>query len=129
MAKLARTRNNGTMTESMFWAMIRAALRNKSRWWKPIAQCKQNSRRKYKGTNKRQKWEYQCAICKNWFSDKLINVDHKIPAGQLNCANDLPVFVEKLFCEVESLQCLCIECHNLKTAKERNDKGKNRKRV
>lgn len=114
--------------------MIRSALRNKSRWWKPISQCKQNARRKYKGSNKRQKWEYQCAICTNWFSDKQINVDHITPAGQLQSANDLPMFVEKLFCEVGGLQCLCKGCHDVKTAGERqkskaNDKRKNRKTV
>ena len=28
------------MTEAAFWSMIRSALRQKSRWWKPIAECK-----------------------------------------------------------------------------------------
>jgi 5-methylcytosine-specific restriction endonuclease McrA len=117
-----RTRNNGTMTESMFWSMIRSTLRNKSRWWKPISQCKSNARRKYNGPNKRQRWEYQCAKCKKWWSEKNINVDHIIPAGSLQCADDLPGFVERLFVEVEGLQVLCSNCHNLKTKSERNEK-------
>jgi len=117
-----RTRNNGTMTESMFWGMIRSTLRNKSRWWKPISQCKSNARRKYNGPNKRQRWEYQCAKCKKWWSEKNINVDHIIPAGSLQCADDLPGFVERLFVEVEGLQVLCSNCHNLKTKSERNEK-------
>jgi 5-methylcytosine-specific restriction endonuclease McrA len=117
-----RTRNNGTMTESMFWSMIRSTLRNKSRWWKPISQCKSNARRKYNGPNKRQRWEYQCAKCKKWWSEKNINVDHIIPAGSLQCADDLPRFVERLFVEVEGLQVLCSNCHNLKTKSERNEK-------
>lgn len=128
--KAAKTRNNGSMTEAQFWAMIRSALRNKSRWWKPITQCKLNGRRAYKGPNKRQKWEYKCNQCKGWFSDKLINVDHIIPAGELSCSQHLPMFVERLFCEVDHLQILCIECHNVKTQKERNNgERKNRKRV
>lgn len=114
-----RTRNAGTFTESMFWSFIRSALRNKSRWWKPITQCKMNSRRAYKGPLKRQKFEYQCNECKNWFPEKNINVDHRIPAGSLNCAQDLPGFVERLFVEVEGLQVLCETCHNIKTQNEK----------
>jgi 5-methylcytosine-specific restriction endonuclease McrA len=117
-----KTRNNGTMTESAFWSFIRSGLRQKSRWWKPITQCKLNAKRTYKGPNKRQKFEYQCNICKKWFAEKNINVDHVIPAGSLNCANDLPGFVERLFCETDNLQVLCSGCHNVKTQNEKNGK-------
>mgnify|MGYP003704300339 CR=1 FL=1 len=117
-----KPRNAGTMTESAFWSFIRSALRQKSRWWKPIAQAKQLAKRKYKGPNKRQKFEYQCNVCKDWYPDKEINVDHIIPAGTLRCANDLPGFVERLFCEIDNLQVLCNVCHNKKT---QNEKSKN----
>lgn len=115
-----KTRNAGTMTEAAFWSYIRSTLRNKSRFWKPINLAKLKARRKYSGPNKRQKFEYQCNCCKKWFPEKDINVDHIIPAGSLNCANDLPAFVERLFCEVQGLQVLCSECHNIKTQKEKN---------
>jgi 5-methylcytosine-specific restriction endonuclease McrA len=117
-----KTRNSGTLTESAFWSFIRSALRQKSRWWKPVSECKQKVKRAYKGTNKRQKFEYQCNHCKNWYAEKNINVDHIIPAGTLTCANDLPGFVERLFCEVDNMQCLCTECHNIKTLNERKNK-------
>lgn len=117
--KTNRTMNAGTFTPSMFWAMIRAALRQKSRWWKPIAQCKANSRRLYKGPLKRQKYEYQCNKCKKWFPDKEIAVDHIVPCGQLNCAEDLPRFVTRLFCEVEGFQVLCESCHSVKTEEDK----------
>lgn len=117
-----KPRNAGTMTESAFWGFIRAGLRQKSRWWKPVSLCKQNARRNYKGPNKRQKYEYQCNYCKKWFADKNINVDHITPAGTLTCANDLPGFVERLFCEVEGLQVLCSGCHNIKTQNEKSRK-------
>ena len=115
-----KTRNAGTMTESAFWSFIRSALRQKSRWWKPIAQAKQAAKRKYKGQNKRQKFEYQCNQCKEWFADKNVNVDHKIPAGTLGCSADLPGFVERLFCEIDNLQVLCNVCHNKKTQDEKS---------
>jgi 5-methylcytosine-specific restriction endonuclease McrA len=120
--KLPRERNAGTMTNAMFWSFIRSALRNKSRWWKPITQCRMSARRPYKGTNKRQKFEYQCNQCKNWFPDKQIAVDHKIPAGSLNSGDDLKGFVERLFCEVEHLQCLCSNCHDIKTKDEKTSR-------
>ena len=118
--KTPKVRNAGSMTESAFWSFIRSALRQKSRWWKPITKCKLESRRAYKGPNKRQKFEYQCNECKNWFADKKINVDHIIPAGSLRCAQDLPGFVERLFCEVDNLQVLCSTCHDGKTKLEKN---------
>lgn len=121
-SKVVKNRNSGTMSESAFWGFIRSALRQKSRWWKPITDCKIKSRRPYVGPNKRQKFEYQCNQCKNWFPDKKVNVDHIIPAGSLNCSSDLPNFVERLFVEVDGLQVLCIHCHDLKT---KNEKLKN----
>jgi 5-methylcytosine-specific restriction endonuclease McrA len=114
-----KTRNAGTMTESAFWSFIRSALRQKSRWWKPITECKMKARRAYKGPLKRQKFEYQCNTCKQWFPDKKINVDHIVGAGSLNCAADLPGFVERLFCEQDNLQVLCSDCHNEKTQLEK----------
>lgn len=114
-AKTPKARNAGTMTESAFWSFIRSALRQKSRWWKPITECKLKAKRAYKGPNKRQKFEYKCASCQNWFPEKQINVDHICPAGSLNSAQDLPGFVERLFCEQENLQCLCTDCHDKKT--------------
>jgi hypothetical protein len=117
-----KTRNAGSMTESAFWSFIRSGLRQKSRWWKPITQCKMKSRRAYKGPNKRQKFEYKCNVCKEWFPEKKINIDHIIPAGSLKCAQDLPGFVERLFCEIDNLQCICETCHNIKTQNEKHGK-------
>jgi 5-methylcytosine-specific restriction endonuclease McrA len=118
-SKVIKTRNAGTMTESAFWSFIRSALRQKSRWWKPITECKMKARRPYKGPNKRQKFEYQCNTCKLWFPEKKINVDHMVPAGSLNTGQDLPGFVERLFCEQENLQVLCETCHDKKTKLEK----------
>jgi 5-methylcytosine-specific restriction endonuclease McrA len=117
---VTKTRNAGTMTESAFWSFIRSALRQKSRWWKPITETKMAARRAYKGPNKKQRFEYQCAECLNYFPDKKVNVDHKIPAGTLRCSNDLPGFVERLFCEADNLQVLCSACHDKKTKDEKS---------
>ena len=39
-SRVNKTRNSGTLSESAFWSFIRSALRQKSRWWKPISECK-----------------------------------------------------------------------------------------
>ena len=118
-SRVPKTRNAGTMTESAFWSFIRSALRQKSRWWKPITECKLKAKRKYKGVNKRQRFEYQCNACKQWFAEKNINVDHIIGAGSLNCGADLDGFVNRLFCEADNLQVLCTTCHDAKTKLEK----------
>jgi hypothetical protein len=118
--KVDKPRNAGTMSESAFWSFIRSGLRQKSRFWKPITQCKLAARRPYKGPNKRQKFEYLCNVCNKWFPEKKINIDHIQPAGSLRSAQDLPGFVERLFCEIDNLQCICESCHNVKTQNEKN---------
>ena len=108
--------NSGTMTASAFWSFIRSALRQKSRWWKPIQECKKLARRKNQGPNKKLKFEYKCAECGHWFPEKEIAVDHILPAGSLNCAEDLPGFTTRLFCEQDNLRVLCEKtCHAAKT--------------
>lgn len=114
-----KPRNAGTLTESGFWSFIRSVLRRSSRYWKPIQQCRYSSRRPYKGSNKRQKFEYLCSSCGNYYPDKFISVDHQIPCGSLNKADDLPGFVERLFCESDNLCVLCDDCHKIKTAEDK----------
>lgn len=81
------------------------------------------AKRNYQGDNKRQKFEYQCAQCGNWFPQKEVQVDHIIPTGTLKSYEDLPGFVERLFVGVEGLQVLCTNtCHAAKTAQEREDR-------
>lgn len=118
-SRVKKTRNANTMTESAFWSFIRSALRQKSRWWKPASIVKNKAKRPYFGPNKRQKVEFQCNQCKLWFSDKQINIDHIIPAGTLRCPQDLPGFIERLFCEEDGLQVLCNGCHDKKTKSEK----------
>lgn len=115
ISKVIKKRNAGTMSESAFWLFIRNALRRRSIVWKPIALCRERARRRYNGPNKRQKYEYQCNVCKNWFKGNEVAVDHIIPAGSLKSAQDLPHFVETLFCEIDNLQCICTVCHNAKS--------------
>jgi hypothetical protein len=115
LPRVPKTRNAGTQTEASFWGGIKNMLRQKSRWWKPIQKVKAAAKRDYTGPNKKQKFEYQCNLCKGWFPDKEVAVDHIVPVGSLKCAEDLIGVVERLFCEMDGLQVLCNTCHGEKT--------------
>jgi 5-methylcytosine-specific restriction endonuclease McrA len=81
------------------------------------------SKRPYSGPNKRQKYECLCAKCGNHYPLKEAAVDHITPVGTLKSFDDLPGFVERLFCGVEGLQVLCETCHNEKTQEERRTRN------
>lgn len=116
--RVKKTRNAGTWTEARFWGAVRSALRRGFRYWQPAMNAKLEARRPYKGKNKRQKWEYQCAHCKEWFPDKEIQVDHVIPVGSLKGPEDLIGFLMRLTPE-DGFQVLCLDDHQKKTNKER----------
>jgi 5-methylcytosine-specific restriction endonuclease McrA len=86
--------------------------------WPPKSEVKMSHRRKYKGENKRQQFEYQCNRCDQWFSDKEIEVHHRQECGELKSYSDLPLFVNRLFCSVDGFEILCKKCHNKETFKK-----------
>ena len=117
-----RTRGAGTMTESGFFGFIRSGLRAKHARWKPRAMALKAASREIPPERRvgRQRLEVCCNNCRDWFSLKEVEVDHLIPAGKLRTFDDLPGFVERLFCEEDGYQILCKECHALVTLGERN---------
>ncbi len=115
--RVPRTRNNQTMTEAQFFSWIRNNFRRMSMYWKPIAECRKQNRRRKEGV-KKLVYEYQCHQCKKWHLSDNIEVDHIHEAGSLRSFMDLSAFAERLFCEVEGLVCLCKPCHAIKTHKK-----------
>lgn len=107
-------------SEAKFWSFIRSGLRSKWQRFPSRYAVLAAAKRKYEGPNKQQKWEFQCAECKDWHLQKNVNVDHIESAGTLRSFNDLPVFVERLFVGTEKLQVLCKACHDRKTQEEKN---------
>lgn len=80
--------------------------------WKPISIVRNKQRIPYTGPNKRQRYSYICTQCKEEFSGKNVAVHHILECGSLTCAEDLPGFVERLFCEESGLILLCSGCHD-----------------
>jgi 5-methylcytosine-specific restriction endonuclease McrA len=107
------------LTESQYWSTIRSALRTGMRFWKPKLNVMNRAKRKYEGENKRQKFAYECEHCKGLFKATDVQVDHIQPAGSLLSYQDLPQFVERLYCGEDGLQVLCSECHRKKSNEER----------
>lgn len=113
----------GRWSRARYWSFIRSALRAASIRWPPKADAMKAARRAYQGTdNARQKWEYWCAACEQWKMGKDVRVDHIEPCGSLKCAEDLPGFVTRMFCEEDGFQVVCKSCHDRKTARERDEK-------
>jgi len=115
------TRCNNTLTEKEFIAFLLSGLRRLTKYWKPKLSAMLESRRVYRGTDKRTKWEFQCFMCKKWFKQKGIEVDHVVPCGGLAGIEDIPRWVGLAFCEKDGYQVLCKSCHLQKTIKERNE--------
>lgn len=70
--------------------------------------------------NKATVWGATCAMCGNDFVIKDIQVDHIVPAGQLNKTEDIQGFVERLlYVREEDLRCCCKNCNNALALSER----------
>ncbi len=112
-----KTRSDQTWSEARFWGFIRSALRQATLRWAPKRNAEIAARRPSQcKQNKRLKWQYQCSRCGRWYPRKEIELDHIEPVGQLRCADDLPGFVERLFCDSDGYEMLCKEvCHYNKT--------------
>lgn len=114
--RVPRTRAGGEWTEASFWGFLRSNLRAASRKWPPLARLSlKAARRPSQSTNKRLKWEYQCADCQKWFPRKHVEVDHLIPCGPLSNWDQFRQFAERLFCEADGLSVRCEHCHQART--------------
>ena len=121
MKRVERTRNLQTETESEHMGKIRSALRRLSRFWKPALATLDAACRPYVGPNKRQKYEYQCAICNNFYIRKSVQINHILPCGTLKSYEDVPSFLKRLFCEdTKGYNVLCTSCHKTETKEQRS---------
>lgn len=111
-------------TEAFVLSRIRATLRKLSMQMPAIRECKLRARRAYTaGLNPRQRYELQCHDCKEWFPEKGVQVDHIEPAGSLKAFEDVGPFARRLlFCGVEGLRVLCVQCHQKRTNEQRKHK-------
>ena len=110
---------NGLWTTPRFYSFVRSALRRAFTRWPPNYAARKDARQPYSGPNKRQQWQFKCALCGGWWMQKETQIDHKIECGSLRAFSDLSGFVERLFCEKDGLQVVCKKCHQEKTNLQR----------
>jgi len=69
---------------------------------------------------------YRCNGCAKEFTSKDVQVDHIKPIiDPLVGFTTWDDYINRLFCEKENLQVLCVDCHKIKTAQEREEKNAN----
>lgn len=85
------------------YALIRSALRKIWLWSAERKECLKLAKVK--------KGKYRCNNCKKLFGLKEVQVDHIDPIGKFIDWNTL---IERMFCPVSNLQCLCKPCHKAK---------------
>lgn len=105
-------------TSAKFWSFIRSGLRAKFTRWPPKYECLSAVKRNAE-PGQRHKYEYQCAICNDWFKQKEVEVDHIEQVGSLRTYEDLAGFVKRLFVGADKLRVLCKPCHKAVTHKEK----------
>lgn len=63
---------------------------------------------------------YKCNSCGGIFKKKFIQIDHINPVISVEKGfNTWDEYLERMFCSKEGFQIICVDCHDIKTAKEK----------
>ena len=134
-----KTRCGGQWTEARYRSFIKSTLRGATVKWGPIQECLKAARTR--------RGFYRCAICGEEVTATIITtlvngkkkrvknavVDHIEPIiDPYTGFTTWDACIERMFCELQNLQCVCYACHKIKcaeeaaTAKERRTEGERR---
>lgn len=126
-------RNGGRWTEARYMGFIKSALRNASMRWPPKYEVKKKSwlsRGMYHCQGyKRRGHKVPVTLPPDPGKSRRVNnvlVDHIEPVVPTDGWTSWDDIILRMFCEEDGLQVLCRDCHNLKTADEREER-KNKK--
>lgn len=121
-------RNSGNWTEARFTSFVKGILRAGSNKWPPKWEVRRKARQArgiyYCAGFKRKGHPATASIRERGRSKKCNNifVDHISPiVGRAGFTN-WDDFINKLYCEVDNLQVLCKQCHDLKTKSEKEER-------
>lgn len=116
-----KTRNTGRWTEARFKTFIKGGLRSMTRKWGPINDALKDARV--------ERGKYLCNGCKKAVPAtvkdgrrrvKNVHVDHIAPVVcPIDGWVDWDTCIERMFCEVDNLQVLCKDCHDVKCHEEK----------
>jgi len=116
------TCQGGTWTQGKFDTFIRSLLRGGFRKYPPKYEVLKEAAvgKKINPASKRLAEHYRCATCKKDYPQKEVNVDHIQPVTDpVTGFQGWDVYVKRMFCSKSNLQVLCSDCHDIKTAEER----------
>lgn len=129
--KVEKTRNGGEWTEARYRSFLISTLRRSTSRWGPRNECKKDARHHEKLLNPatgRLVFHSKCAGCGELYPETTCSVDHIEPVIDPDKGfKDWDTYIERMYCEKEGFQVLCIACHNAKTKEER-DRATQRKR-
>lgn len=106
------------MTDAFLW--VKRHIEQLSYKWEPRSKAMKNARRVSLLTDKRTKWQYQCNSCKEWFKGTQVQLDHIVPKGKYS-KQTFFTWLDRLFCNADGFQVLCVPCHLKKTNTEKKD--------
>lgn len=121
-SRVPKTRCSGLWTEARYRQFIKSNLRQATRKWAPIQQCK-------KKAWLRRGW-YRCEECTAEAPTTVVNDKGKRVAG-VYVDHILPIIdpsvgfvswdetIARMFCELDNLQLICKDCHDIKTQEEK----------
>lgn len=123
-----KVRCNNQWTEARFKSFIRSQLRQGTRKWAPITETLKRARVS--------RGLYLCASCKQEVAPtyregrKRVNnvfVDHIRPITSPETGfTTWDELIENMFCEMDNLQLLCKDCHDVKTQQEKEIAARSR---
>lgn len=116
-----RPHNSGKWTAARFRGFIISALRSASNRWPPKYEAKKAAKLRY--------GVYQCAGYKTEPHEaraSQVQIDHIIPVvDPVTGFSTWDNFINRLFCEAENFQLLCLDCHKRKSKDEKDIRSGN----
>lgn len=123
--------NGGKWTEARFRSFIKSALRNASKRYPPKFECLNSAytgQRINPSTGRLAK-HFRCARCGGEFVGAKMQADHIERVVPLTGFSSWDEIIDRMFCEADGFQALCIPCHKIKTAEERQQAKEFKKNV
>lgn len=117
--------NSGNWTEGRYRSFVTSTLRSGARRWPPKFETLNAAKTEKRVNSKtgRLAQHFLCNGCGEEFPAKDVQVDHinpvVSPSKGFKTWDD---FIDKLYCEKDNLQVLCLACHKKKTADEKQEK-------
>lgn len=109
---------------SRYQSFIKSLLRAGSRRWPPKYEVLNEAKigKQVNSKTGRIAEHYKCAGCGEGFPAKEVQVDHIIPIVPVTGFTNWDDLIDRLFCEKDNLQVLCLTCHKAKSALEKQER-------